>query len=394
LKIGYFIAPFPYHDSFIDPELHRRYPVGGTEMWAYCLAHQMAKMGHEIVVFTTSIDSNSSIGDEDGIKVCRYGTDFKVEKARFSLGMFPKSLREDVDIVHLHYAMPPADLASLFYSRMKRKPLVVTYHSDSIPNYGNWMRRLGLSISEAFIVPQVLSRAKVITCNSTYYVPISKFLPKYREKIVAVPPGINPEEFKAALSKQECRRKLSLDPADNIILFMGHLINYKSPDLLVKAMPQIIRKSHNTRLVIAGGGPLFTELEGIVKELNLADSVRITGSISNTEKVLYYNAADVFVLPSTNSGESFGIVLLEAASAGLPIVVSSLSTFRAFIRDGYNGLVAEMGDVNSLAEKTARLLSDPSLRQEMGKNALASAKEFSWENSAAKMEDVYRQALK
>jgi glycosyltransferase involved in cell wall biosynthesis len=394
LKIGYFLALFPYHDSFMDSNLHHQYQVGGTEMWAYCLAHQMAKLGHEIVVFTTSIDSNNSFRDEDGIKVCRYGTNFKVEKARFSLGMFPKSLQEDVDIVHLHYSMPPADLASLIYSRTKRKPLVVTYHADSNPNYGKWIRRLGLGISEAFIVPQVLSRAKTIICNSAYYVPISRFLPKYLEKIIAIPPGIDPAEFRIALTKEECRSKLSLDASDNIILFVGHLINYKSPDLLVKAMPEILRRVQNARLVIAGSGPLFGELQRIVDKLHLEKVVRLTGSISNEEKILYYNAADIFVLPSTTSGESFGIVLLEAASAGLPLVVSSLSTFRALVIDGYNGMVAQIGDIGSLAEKIIQVLSDTHLRQEMGKNALATAAEFSWENTALKMEEVYRLVLK
>jgi glycosyltransferase involved in cell wall biosynthesis len=394
LKIGYFIAPFPYPDSFSDPELYGRYPVGGTEVWAYKLAHEMVRKGHEVVVFTTSIGSKNTTSDEKGITVCRYGTNFKMAKARFSFDLLHKPLGYDLDIAHLHYAMPPADIASLIYSSVKNKPLVVTYHADPNSNYGNWIRRMGLSLIETFVVPRILSKARAITCNSTYYVPISKFLPKYQQKIVAVPPGINPQEFNATLSKQECRSKLSLDTACNVILFMGHLINYKSPDLLVKAMPQILRKSPHTRLIIAGGGPLFAELERLVKELNLADAVRITGSISNDEKILYYNAADVFVLPSTNSGESFGIVLLEAASAGLTIVVSSLSTFRAFIKDGYNGLVAEMGNVNSLAEKINQLLTDPSLRQEMGKNARASVAEFSWVNSAAKMEDVYRLALK
>ena len=389
MKIGYFITPFPYPESFTNPELHRCYPVGGAEVWAYHLAHQMAKLGHEVIVLTTSADSKNHFKEEDGIKVHRYGTSLKIEKARFSLSMFCKSLKQDVDIVHLHYALPPAELASLFYTLLKKKPLIVTYHGDANPNYGNLIRRVGLSLLDRFIVPEILSRARVITCNSVYYIPISRFLPKYQAKIIAIHPGINPEEARVPYTREECREKLSLHKDDKIILFVGHLINYKSPDLLIKAMPAIIKKAPDARLVIVGDGPMRAELERITSDLKLTQTILLTGAVTNDVKALYYNAADVFVLPSTTSGESFGIVLLEAAAAGLPIVVSSLDTFRAFIRDGYNGLVANLGDIVSLADTINRLLSDPALRQEIGENARASVQDYSWENIALTMEKIY-----
>ena len=394
MKIGYFITLFPHSESFTNPELYRRYPVGGAEVWAYNLAHQMSKLGHDIVVFTTSVDSKNHVEEQDSIKIYRYGTNLKIEKAFFSIDLFCKSLQQDVDIVHLHCALPPGNLAGLFYARMKRKPLVVTYHGDAVPDYGRLIRRVGLDILDKFVVPVILSSARFIICNSVYYIPTSRFLPKYQEKVIAVPPGINSTEIKVPYTKEECREKLSLSEDDKIILFVGHLINYKSPDLLIKAMPTIIEKTPNARLVIVGDGPLRGELERITNDLHLTQTIKLAGAVSNAVKALYYNAADVFVLPSTTSGESFGIVLLEAAAAGLPIVVSSLDTFRAFIIDGYNGLVAKLGDIDSLAETINRLLSDPALRQEMGENARISVKDYSWENIAVMIEKIYGEIAK
>jgi glycosyltransferase involved in cell wall biosynthesis len=393
LKIGYFITLFPYPESFTDPELYRRYPVGGAELWAYQLAHQMAKLGHDIVVFTTSADSKNHVEEEDGIQVHRYRVNMKIEKARFSLDMFCRSLQQDVDIVHVHYTLPPAELASLFYTQIKRKPFVVSYHGDTYYNYGKLIRRIGLWLLDKFIVPTVLSRARVITCNSIYYIPLSRFLPKYRAKILICTPGINADESSVPYTREECREQLSLPKDDKIILFVGHLINYKSPDLLIKAMPAIIKKTPDARLVIVGDGPLRGELNNITNALNLTQTIKFAGAVSDDVKALYYNAADVFVLPSTTSGESFGRVLLEAAAAGLPIVVSSLETFRAFIRDGYNGLVAKLGDIDSLAETINRLLSDAALRQEMGENARASIRDYSWENIAKKVEKIYEMVI-
>ena len=394
MRIGYFVTLFPYPESFTNQELYRRHPVGGTGFWAYHLAHQMAKLGHDIVVFTTSVDSKNHFSEEDGIKVYRYGTNIKIEKARFSLDMFCKSLQHDVDIIHVHYAVPSAELAGLIYTVMKRKPLVVSYLGDAVPDYGRLIRRVGLGLLDKLVVPVILSRARFITCCSNEYIAVSSLLPKYREKVIAVPPGINPEEIRVPYTKEECREKLSLSEDDKIILFVGHLINYKSPDLLIKAMPTIIEKTPNARLVIVGDGPLRGELERITNDLHLTQTIKLAGAVSNAVKALYYNAADVFVLPSTTSGESFGIVLLEAAAAGLPIVVSSLDTFRAFIIDGYNGLVAKLGDIDSLAETINRLLSDPALRQEMGENARTGVRDYSWDTIAVMIEKIYGEIAK
>ena len=123
-----------------------------------------------------------------------------------------------------------------------------------------------------------------------------------------------------------------------------------------------------------GDGPLRGELEHLANDLHMKHAIRLVGAVSYGATASYYGAADIFALPSTGRTESFGIVLLEAAAAGLPIVVSSLDTFRAFIKDEYNGLVTRLGDVDSLAETINRLLSDPALREELGRNARVTRK--------------------
>jgi glycosyltransferase involved in cell wall biosynthesis len=394
LKIGYFITPFPYPESFTNPELSRRYPVGGAEVWAYHLAHQVAQLGHEAIVFTSSADSKNHDEEEDGIKVHRYGTNLKIEKSRFALDMFFRSLQQDLDIVHLHYGLPPAELACLFYTLMKRTPLIVTYHGDTDYDYGKLIRRVGLRLLDKFIVPTVLTKARFITCNSVYYIPMSRFLPRYQAKIIAIPPGINADESRVPYTREECRERLSLQKDDRIILFVGALINYKSPDLLIKAMPAIIKKYPEARLVFVGDGPLREELERLTKDLGIDHAIRLAGAVPYDATALYYGAADIFALPSTGRTESFGMVLLEAASAGLPIVVSSLDTFRAFITDGYNGLVAKMGDIDALAETLNRLLSDATLRQKIGENARTSISDFSWENTAKRVEKIYDMVMR
>jgi len=389
LKIGYFITQFPYPESFKKGELYQSYPTGGAEVAAYHLARNFARMGHEVTVFTTSADSRSSLEESGGVKIYRYATNLKIMKGFISLQLFLKSPQITVDIVHIHFANPPAELAAWLYAKIKRKPLVVHYHGDT-GTYGRLIRNILLSLWNRFVLNIVLSSAKIIICNSEYYISQSHYLPKYREKIVAIPCGINPEEIQVSYNKEECREKLSLQKGDKIILFVGVLINYKSPNLLIEALPLIIEEIPEAKLVLVGDGPMRHALEKLSQELGVSDKVIFAGRVGDDSKTLYYNAADVFALPSTMSSESFGIVLLEAAVARLPLVVSSLNAFRALVKDGYNGLVTELGDAVSLAEAINRLLADPALRQEMGENARVSVKDYSWENIAKRVESVYK----
>jgi len=394
MKIGYFTSLFPYPESFKDSELYRLYPVGGAEVCAYNLARNMTRLGHEVTVFTTSMDSKSHIEELEGIKIFRYATNFKIEKAFFSFGLFFKAIKQDVDIVHLHFTTPPGSLAGWFYAKVKKKPLIVHYHGDADPTYGRLIRRLGLGLLDRFAVGRILSSAKLIISPSEYYINQSRFLPKYKERIIAIPYGLNLEEINVLYTKEECRTKLSLSTDDKIILFVGGLINYKSPNLLIESLPLVIEKIPEAKLVLVGDGPMRQELERLAEKLSISDKVKFAGTVVGDLRALYYNAADVFAFPSTGRTESFGIVLLEAAAARLPIVVSSLNAFRAFIEDKYNGLVTKTGDINSLAEALILLLSQPALRDKMGENARNKVKDYSWENIAKKVEGIYQTVVR
>jgi len=274
---------------------------------------------------------------------------------------------------------------------MKRKPFIITYHGDADPGYGKLIRRVGVSLFDIFATDRILSSAKIIISPSEYYIDQSNFLPKYKNTTIAIPNGVNPQEIEVHYTKDECKNKLGFTREEKIILFLGVLINYKSPDLLIESLPLIIEKIPEATLVFAGDGPLRKDMELRADKLNLADKVKFAGNVAGELKALYYNAADVFVLPSTMKTECFGIVLLEAAAAGLPIVVSNLSAFHDFIEDGYNGLMTSVGDIKSLAEAVIRILSEPDLSKEIGENAREKIKDFAWEKIAAKTEKIYDQ---
>ena len=388
MKINYFITHFPYKDHFDDVEHFTRYKYGGAELAAYYLALKMANK-NEVNVFTTSVDPKDSFEEYEGVNVHRYGTKFRIAKGNISLGLFTKPLNHDADVIHAHFSTPPGEIAGARYAKKKKVPFVLTYHGDWQESFGGFARRTALSFYNKHLLDKVLSCADVIISPSEYYINESRFLGKYRGKIVVIPNGINMADFDISYSKEECREKLALPIEKDIILFVGNLIQYKGPDVLVKAMQIVAKKVLDTELIFVGSGKMKDELEMLSKKVGVEKYVKFAGFVEESLKPLYYRAGDVFVLPSTLNTEVFPIVLLEASASGLPMVVSDLDTFKCIIEDGYNGLFTKRGDEKSLADAIIYLLENEDAREKMGKNARKKVEDYSWEKIAEETEKVY-----
>ena len=390
MNIGYFLAHFPYMNLLDDANYFRRYPHGGIEIVSHTLAIEMVKRKHKVNIFTTSINSKDSFEQLDGMDIHRYGTNFKIANANISFNLILKPPKYKVDIVHAHSPIPPSDIAVLRYVKKKKVPFVLTYHGDGQENMGSFIRNISVSFYNKHMLDRVLSRADVIISPSEYYIDESRFLGKYRDKIVVIPNGINIEDFDNPYSKEQCRDKLGLPIDKNIILFVGTLIPYKGPDVLLKVMQIIVKEVPDTELVFVGSGGLRLELEDLSKRLNVEKYVKFAGFVEESLKSLYYKAADVFCLPSTMSTESFGIVNLEAMACGIPIVASKMGGIPDVVRDGENGLLVPPKDSDVLADAIIYLLENEDIREKMGKNGRKKAENYSWEKIAGETEKVYQ----
>lgn len=287
------------------------------------------------------------------------------------------------DIVHsLVSFVPYSTVAALVRNRY---PTLLTAHgSESIQARFNMKRGI------AFI------RNKVITLQNERYV-LSKVpniivcSPQMKElvrnmthsKIHVIPNGIDFEDI------------LNIQPHKSIehpsILYVGGLTKIKGIDILLNAVPLIIKKIPNLHIYIAGSGPEGGNLKGLVKELNIEENVKFLGFISEEEKFSYYKSVDVCAFPSKY--EPFGIVLLEAMACGKPVVASNVGGIPFVVEDGKTGLLFESGNVEELAEKIIMLLRDEELREKMGEAGRERAKEFTWDKIAEQTVDLYKEIL-
>lgn len=389
MRIGYFITHFPYTNALHTTQYTGRYKIGGAEIASYNLATNIGKMGHEVHVFTSSIDAYDSIEKSNNMIRHRYGTCFRIEMGNVSPRIFQEPLKYDMDIVHAHFSTPPAELAALRYARRKKVPFVVTYHGDWQESFGSIIRRTCISAYNRLLLDRLLSAAKAIISPSRSFISQSRFLLKHSQKISVIPNGVNREDFNIPYSKQECRQMLGLENDLMLILFVGNLIMYKGPQFLISAMPRVLENVPNAALVLVGDGPMREGLGRLTARLGVEENVRFTSYVKEREKILYYKASDLFVLPSTMNTESFGIVNLEAMASGLPIVASRIGGIPDVVKNQENGILVRPGDPKTLANAIVRLAQNENMRKKMSANSSRKVCDYSWAKIAEVTERLY-----
>ena len=388
MKISYFTTRFPYKNKVVD----ENYSVRGAGVVADNLASVLAQMGHEISIFTASANSKTTTERYGNIRIYRYRTNFRVASGRFSFGLLKNPAKYPTSLVHVHVTIPMGDIAGLQYAKKKKVPLVVTYHGDLQENMGGFIRRMSVYFYNKFLLDKVLSHADVIISPSEYYINESRFLGKYRDKIVVIPNGIKIDEFDIDYSKEECRKKLGLPLDGKILLFLGTLSPHKGPDILLRAMPKILKSIPDVKLVFVGSGEIRKKLERMCKKIGIEKNVKFTGFVGDIlKKALYYKSADVFVLPSFL--EIFGIVNLEAMACSVPIVASKVGGIPDVVKDGENGLLVPPKDSEALADAIIYLLENEDIREKMGKNGRTKVENYSWDKMAEETEKIYEEVL-
>jgi len=391
VKIGYFINHFPFLGEGITAP--HGYHCGGAENAAYYLALEMAKRGHDITVYTTSPTSEFFLEEHDSIQVHRYGTNLKIGSSNISWAQFRAPVDQSFDLIHTHFDLAPGPLAGLNAARNAHLPLIVTYHGDWVDTYGGIFRRLGVTISNKFLVDRILNYATRIISPSNSYIEKSQFLRLYKDKTIAIPNGIKLDDFCIPGSKDRCREKLGLPIDRNIILFLGYLAPYKGPDILLRALPIVLAEVPDTILVFAGRGVMRQALENLARQLRIEKNVLFVGYVEDDLKSSYFMSADAFVLPSVMGTECFPLVILESMACGTPVVASEIGGIPDAVINGQNGFLVPPGDTESLATAIIDILSDNEKRDAMGAFGRKYANKYSWADIAEKTEDLYRMIL-
>ena len=285
--------------------------------------------------------------------------------------------RSRADLVVLQWPNPAAFVAYALSGY--RGPLIVAWESDVV-------RQRVLDKLFAPVTRGVLMRASVILVSSPDYNVNSPMLGEFAHKVRALPVGISMEPFRRtnAAAIGEIRRRFG----ERIVLGVGRLVYYKGFEHLVRAA-----KAIDAAVLIVGDGPQRATLEAEARKQGVAERVCFLGEVEDL--VSYYQACDVFVLPSVARSEAFGIVQLEAMACAKPVVNTQIPSGVPFVSlDGVTGITVPPADPDALAAAINRLLGDPQLRDEYGQAGLRRVQEeFSVERIAVTARNIYEDVL-
>lgn len=373
------------------------YPGGVTEH-VFNSYRALGRLGHDVRVITTnfgacldeggqtsgegirSLGRRDSISEPDIIRIgkavsipangsiCPVALDIRM--ANQLRGVFDA---ERFDVIHLHEPLMPAlCLSALGQTDV---PAVGTFHAsnDTVIGY-----KLFRPILERY---SRKLRGRIAVSEAAKRTALRYFDGDYR----IIPNGVDVERFAGAEPIEEL-----MDGSLNM-LFVGRMEPRKGAKFLFKALPEIMGRVPNSRLIVVGGGPLSSYYGSFVPE-SCRSRIRFEGFVSSTMLARYYASAHIFCSPATG-GESFGIVLLEAMAAGAAIVASDIVGYRGVLENEKTGLLTRPASPDSIAEAVVRLAEDDGLRNQLVSNGRERVERYSWDRVTREIADVYESAI-
>jgi phosphatidylinositol alpha-1,6-mannosyltransferase len=246
------------------------------------------------------------------------------------------------------------------------------------------------------VMRRVHARASAVVANSANTQRLLENSGVPSSKIHTVYPGVDAERFTPDVDGSEIRAHVA-PGADLVLLSVGRLQRRKGHDTALLAVAAVKAEYPRLRYVIVGDGEERTRLETMVHELNLTDRVTFAGEVSAAVLPEYYAACDIFLLPNRierGDIEGFGIVFLEAAAAGRPVIAGNSGGVTEAVAQGETGLLVGGTDVEELAETIRRLASDPALRQSFGRAGRERVmRAFTWKATAERIRAVHETVL-
>jgi D-inositol-3-phosphate glycosyltransferase len=309
-----------------------------------------------------------------------------LEEFRAALLKFNALDGGEYDIIHSHYW-----LSGLIAERIKpewRIPHVAMFHT-----LGEVKNRSSLSENEPDLRIQaetrVLSGADRVICATEQERNfVRQLYGADPSKIAVIPLGVDLDRFRPT-AKREARKALGLDD-ERIILFVGRIEPLKGLDILINAAALLESDVECCVLVVGGdesSEAKVQELQDMARDRGIGHRVAFAGAVDHDQLPLYYNAADVCVVPSHY--ESFGLVAIEAMASGVPVVASRVGGLTGTVKDGETGYLIPWLCPEPFAERIELLLENEPLRQSLGVAARDAMDRYRWESVASAVLDLY-----
>jgi phosphatidylinositol alpha-mannosyltransferase len=337
------------------------------------LSEHLRGRGHHTIVLAPSRKPEPGVSVTGRpIRIPYQGTVAPISFSPGSYRMVGEALRSfGPDVVHAHEPFVPS--TSMFATLRARVPVVATFHAHA--------ERSGLLTLAAPVLRPVWKRLRVRMAVSEAAAGFVSA--RFGDGIRIVPNGCDVETFARAAPAEHL-------PPGRRLLWVGRLDPQKGFPVAVEAFAELAPEFEDLILVVAGDG---RDRDAVARlRPDVQARVVMLGSVPHERLPRYHAAAHVFVAPALGQ-ESFGMVLVEAMAAGLPVVASDIAGYREVLRDDMEGILVPPGRPQLLASGIRRVLTDPVLAERLGREGSARAERYRWSVVVDQIESAYRDAL-
>lgn len=354
---------------------------GGVQFHIRDLAEHLIRSGHEVSVLAPADEDTPlppyAVSAGRAVPVPYNGSVARLNFGFLSAARVRRWLHEgDFDVIHIHEPTSPS--LGLLACWAAQGPIVATFHTSN--------PRSRAMIAAYPILQAALEKISARIAVSEYA--RRTLVEHLGGDAVVIPNGVDVDFFERAEPRDDWRGGASATgTGGHTIGFIGRIDEpRKGLPVLMQALPQILAAHPETRLLVAGRG----DTEEAVADLPAAvrEQVTFLGMVSDEDKARLLRSVDLYVAPNTG-GESFGIILVEAMSAGAPVLASDLDAFAQVLDRGEAGELFRNEDADALAEAAVRLIADPQRRAELRTRGSRHVRRFDWSTVGADILAVY-----
>jgi glycogen synthase len=391
-------------------QLSWEYPplvYGGLGRHVHALAEAQAALGHDVTVLTQAVDGEPPDSVVSGVRVVRVPLDppaipqsdllawvlalgHAVGRAGVRLAGEPQVDIQSPQVVHAHDWLM-AHPGTLLKEALG-VPLVATLHATEAGRHQGWLPG---PMSQAIHTTEwwlTYEARRVITCSAAMQWEVTRLFDLPPGKVDVISNGIDLASWSAPSRRAVSAARTQLAGDGPLLVFVGRLEWEKGIHTLLDAMPRLRRRHPGIRLVVAGEGTFGEELRTRARRLRLGASVTFLGRLPDVSLRSLLAAADCAVVPSLY--EPFGLVALEAAALGAPLVVADVGGLRDLVAPGVSGLRFPAGDVAGLADAVSTVLRNDIQARRMARAAFAAlGRDHAWPSLAERTVETYTRAV-
>ncbi|MBN1484474.1 MAG: glycosyltransferase family 4 protein [Chloroflexia bacterium] len=349
--------------------------AGGAEVFIHQVASRWVERGHRVHWFCGRYPGQPAHETVDGLEISRRGGIYTVYP--WAVLYYLRRLRGRYDVI-----LDSANGIPFFSPLFSSVPTVLLVHHVHREVFFRELPRHLAHVAnglEGKAMPLVYRKRPCITVSESSRQALVRLgLPA--ENITVIHNGLDHDRYGPG---PKCERPL--------LLYLGRLRHYKSIDVALRALPDILRVVPELEFGIVGSGPAESSLRALTRELGIAARVRFYGHVAEADKIRLLQQAHLVVNPSMKEG--WGLTVIEANACGTPVVAADVPGLRNSVRHGETGLLVPYDDPGALARTVSELLLDTHRREQLTRNALAWAAGFDWSASAQQCLDLFSRCL-